>query len=270
LIEKSRSGIYGRALDHSIPYNSSVLEVGCGTGQLTNFLGISCRQVIGTDMALNALRLGEAFRKEHDLDRVRFVQMNLFSPAFKEAQFDVVLSNGVLHHTADPLGGFKRLVPLVKPGGYFILGLYNTFGRLATNLRRQVFRITGGRLRWIDPVLRQEGLSPARQKAWFSDQYRHPHESKHTIGEVLRWFDETGLQFVRGVPSVTPFAESLDPTSLFVSMPRGTALDHFFVQLSQIGGGNREGGFFIMIGRKPSGQTTPSTPGDVLEVSKWD
>jgi len=270
LIEKSRSGIYGRALDRSIPYNSSVLEVGCGTGQLTNFLGISCRQVIGTDMTLNALRLGEAFRKEHDLDRVRFVQMNLFCPAFKEAQFDVVLSNGVLHHTADPLGGFKRLVPLVKPGGYFIVGLYNILGRLATDLRRQLFRITGNRFRWIDPILRQDGLSSSRQKAWFSDQYLHPHESKHSIGEVLRWFDETGLAFVRGVPSVTPFAEPLDPQDLFASMPRGTALDHFLMQIKQISGGNHEGGFFIMIGRKPFGPTTPPIPGDVLKVSKWD
>ncbi len=94
-------------LDESIPYNSTVLEVGCGTGQLTNFLGISCRRVIGTDMCLNSLRLAEDFRREHGLDRVRFVQMNLFKPCFKPEQFDVVLCNGVLHHTADPCGGFQ-------------------------------------------------------------------------------------------------------------------------------------------------------------------
>jgi uncharacterized protein YbaR (Trm112 family) len=37
LIEKSRRGLYARVLDESIPYNVDVLEVGCGTGQLTNF-----------------------------------------------------------------------------------------------------------------------------------------------------------------------------------------------------------------------------------------
>ena len=107
LIEKSRRGLYARVLDESIPYNSDVLEVGCGTGQLTNFLGISCRRVIGTDMCLNSLRLAENFRREHGLNRVRFVQMNLFKPCFKPEQFDVVLCNGVLHHTADPWGGFR-------------------------------------------------------------------------------------------------------------------------------------------------------------------
>ncbi len=159
LIEKSRRGLYARRLDESIPYNSSVLEVGCGTGQLTNFLGMSCRQVIGTDMCLNSLRLGEAFRREHGLTRVRFLQMNLFRPPLESEQFDVVLCNGVLHHTADPYGGYRGLVRLVKPGGYIVIGLYNTYGRLMTDTRRVLFRMTGGHAKWIDPILRRQGQS---------------------------------------------------------------------------------------------------------------
>ncbi len=119
-----------------------MLEVGCGTGQLTNFLGISCRRVIGADLCLNSLRLGERFRREHDLDRVQFVQMNLFRPCFKPEQFDVILCNGVLHHTSDPYGGFRGLLPLLKPGGHIVIGLYNRYGRLMTDTRRRIFRLT--------------------------------------------------------------------------------------------------------------------------------
>ena len=72
LIDKARRGGYAQALDRSIPYNSTVLEVGCGTGQLSNFLGISCRRVIGTDLCLNSLRLGEQFRAAHGLEHVQF------------------------------------------------------------------------------------------------------------------------------------------------------------------------------------------------------
>ena len=97
LIEKSRQGLYARRLDESIPHNSSVLEVGCGTGQLTNFLGIGCRRIVGTDICLNSLKLGEEFRRKHNLSRVRFLQMNLFKPVFNPAQFDVVVCNGVLN-----------------------------------------------------------------------------------------------------------------------------------------------------------------------------
>jgi 2-polyprenyl-3-methyl-5-hydroxy-6-metoxy-1,4-benzoquinol methylase len=252
LIEQSRRGQYARVLDESIRYNTDILEVGCGTGQLTNFLGVSCRRVIGTDMCLNSLRLAERFRREHGLHRVRFVQMNLFKPCFKPEMFDVVLCNGVLHHTADPWVGFQSIQQLVRPGGYIVVRLYNTYGRLMTDLRRNIFRLTGGRAQWLDANLRSRFASPEKRRAWFKDQYRHPHESKHTIGEVLDWFDHCGLQFVRGVPSVAPERKGLDCGNLFEPSGRGTTLDHFLVQAREIITGNREGGCFIMIGKKPT------------------
>jgi len=261
LIEKSRRGQYARALDRSISYNTTVLEVGCGTGQLSNFLGISCRRVIGTDLCLNSLRLGEQFRREHGLHNVRFVQMNLFRPCFKPGSFDVILCNGVLHHTADPFGGFQKLLPLLKPSGYIVIGLYNRYGRLMTDTRRQVFRLTGGRAKWIDPILRSGSRSKAQSRAWFADQYRHPHESKHTIGEVLQWFDHCGVEFIRGVPSTTPGPTSWNRANLFEPEPRGTTLDHLLVQAREVVTGNREGGFFVMIGRRPGAATEAASPG---------
>jgi carbamoyltransferase len=256
LVDKARKGVYARALDRAIPYNSTVLEVGCGTGQLTNFLGISCRRVIGADVCLNSLRLGETFRRKHDLWRVRFLQMNLFRPCLRPEQFDVVICNGVLHSTADPYGGFRSILSLLKPGGHIVIGLYNRYGRLATDLRRQIFRLTGGRAEWLDPILRSGPRAEAKRRAWFADQYLHPHESKHTIDELLRWFDESGVEFVRGVPSFTTEPDTLLGTSLFEPRPRGSALDHVLVQAKEVFAGSREGGFFIGIGKKP--ETRPA------------
>jgi len=250
LVEKARRGKYARALDEAIPYNSQVLEVGCGTGQLSNFLGTSCRRVIGTDLSLNSLRLAECFRRDHGLSRVRFVQANLFQTPFDTEQFDVVLCNGVLHHTSNPRRGFKTLVSLLRPGGYIVVGLYNRYGRLMTDVRRQVFRATRGAGQWLDPYLRSVTMSDSKRVAWFVDQYRHPHESTHTIGEVLHWFAEAGLEFVRSVPSVNGAAD--DGASLFTPSDRGSAWDHFQSQARHIVTGSREGGFFIMVGRRPA------------------
>jgi len=249
LIEKSRRGVYADELNRALPYNSTVLEVGCGTGQLSNFLGVSCRRVIGADMCLNSLRLAETFRREHRLSRVRFVQMNLFRPCFRPAQFDAVLCNGVLHHTGDPRGGFERLVPLLKPGGYIVIGLYNRYGRVMNRLRRQLFTMSGGRGQWLDPYLRHTRLSSDKRRAWFEDQYRHPHESTHTMGEVLEWFERADLEFVRGVPSTT--GESDFEGGLLKRAAAGTSFDHWRAELRQIATGNREGGFFLMIAQKP-------------------
>jgi SAM-dependent methyltransferase len=259
LIEKSRRGVYADELNRALPFNSTVLEVGCGTGQLSNFLGVSCRRVIGADMCLNSLRLAERFRREHRLARVRFVQMNLFRPCFRPGQFDVVLCNGVLHHTGDPRGGFERLVPLVKPGGFIIVGLYNRYGRMLNAVRRRLFAVSGGRGQWLDPYLRGTRLSADKRRAWFEDQYRHPHESTHTFGEVLKWFEGAGLEFIRGVPSTTGEPD-FEGGLLGASAP-GTAFDHWREQIKQVITGSREGGFFLMIAKKPAAHTAhPPAP----------
>jgi carbamoyltransferase len=245
LIEKARRSGLPPALNRAIGYNSTVLEVGCGTGQLTNYLGISCRRVIGTDICANSLRLGEQFRKEHKLDRVRFVQMDLFSPCFEPERFDVIICCGVLHHTPDPFAGFRALLPLLKPGGHIVIGLYNRYGRLLTDLRRRMFRWTDGRCKWIDPILRNGSLNEAQRQAWFADQYLHPHESKHTVGEIIRWFDCSGIEFVR---CVFPGAMS-DVDNLFEAQTPPAKADRFLVQAREALAG-REGGLFLMIGRK--------------------
>jgi len=250
LVSKSRSGLYAKLLGEQLPDNADVLEVGCGTGQLSNFLGITCRSVTGTDLCLNSLGLAGTFRSSHGLSRVRFLQMNLFRPALKPEQYDVVLCNGVLHHTSDPYGGFRSIARLLRPGGLIVIGLYNTYGRLLLDARRVVFRLTGGRFKWIDSYLRTTPMSAEKIDAWFHDQYRHPHESKHTMGEVLDWFRKSGFEFVHGVPPTSPWTDYSEDAALFEREAAGNALERAIAQTQMIATGSREGGFFIMIGRK--------------------
>ena len=61
LRSKARAGVFARLLDEQIPPGALVLEAGCGTAQLTNFLGMDWRRrVIGADLCMNSLRLGRA------------------------------------------------------------------------------------------------------------------------------------------------------------------------------------------------------------------
>ena len=251
LAQKARHGMFAKMLDDQVPPGTLVLECGCGTGQLSNFLAIANRTVFGTDICLNSLRLGERFRAENGLDRACFVQMNLFRPVFKPETFDLVISNGVLHHTSDPFLAFKSIARLVKPGGYLLVGLYHRYGRLITDLRRQLLRLSGDRLTFLDPNLRRGGFGSAKRKAWLMDQYKHPHESKHTIGEVLGWLDTIEFDFIKSIPSFKAFAFS-GRESLFRPETPGTWLERTIVELSQVLHGSREGGFFIVTGRRPT------------------
>ncbi len=258
LAEKANKGVFARLLDEQIPFGSRVIECGCGTGQLSNFLGLRWgRTVFGTDLCLNSLRLAKGFRDRCNIKNAGFLQMNLFRPAFQEGVFDVVISNGVLHHTSDPFGGFKSISRMVKPGGHIIIGLYNTIGRLPTDFRRFLFRMSGDRLRFLDDHMRNKTYNEARKRAWFMDQYKHPHESKHSYTEVVEWYESNGFEFVSSIPKAD-FGNFSQEEKLFEAHDSGTGMSRFLTQAGMMFTG--DGGLFIIIGRKKgSGQPGEST-----------
>jgi carbamoyltransferase len=249
LLEKAREGLFARLLNEQIPYDARVVEIGCGTGQLTNFLSIAHRSVLGVDVCLNSLGLAHAFKSRHGLDRASFAQMNLFRPALKDEFFDVVVSNGVLHHTGDARVAFERIGRLVRPGGHLVVGLYNSYSRSLHYARRSLFRWTGVTGRTLDPHFRDVGTE-RRRDAWFQDQYCHPHETAHTIDEVLDWMDADGFDFVNSIPKPTVGATLAENEQLFEPRSRGTSISRVASQVAALANGYREGGFFIMIGQK--------------------
>ena len=157
LLEKARAGRFARLLNEQIPYDARVVEIGCGTGQLTNFLAIAHRTVLGVDVCLNSLRLAQGFKMRHGLDRATFAQMNLFRPGLKDGFFDVVISNGVLHHTATAAEPSAASVSWSRPGGYLVVGLYNAYSRKLHYARRALFRWTGLHRSLARSALRPDG-----------------------------------------------------------------------------------------------------------------
>jgi ubiquinone/menaquinone biosynthesis C-methylase UbiE/uncharacterized protein YbaR (Trm112 family) len=250
LRQKARRGVFAQGLDDSLPWTAKVLEVGCGTGQLSNFLGeCSTRTVFGADLCLNSLKLAQRFKQANRLERVGFLQANLFRLPLRSDSFDFVVSNGVLHHTSDPRSGFKSMARVLKPGGFILVGLYNAFGRLPTDFRRLMIRYFGECAELLDSRLRKTNLNADRRRAWLRDQYKHPHESKHTYGEVLEWFDESGFEFVASIPGSFG-GGSMETNRLFEPQPRPSRLARFLIQSEMLLKGSADGGLFIMFGRK--------------------
>jgi SAM-dependent methyltransferase len=249
LVEKARAGRFARLLNDQIPYAAPVLEVGCGTGQLTNFLSIAHRAVLGVDVCLNSLGLAQRFKEQNGIERASFAQMNLFRPALRDGSFEYVISNGVLHHTADCRGAFRRIGRLVRPGGYLVVGLYSGYSRRLHYARGTIIRWTGSTSAWLDPHFGHMKAAGKRE-AWYQDQYCHPHETCHTIDEVLGWMDEDRFDFVNSIPKPRGGAEIGLHEELFAPRDPGSAVSRFMSQIGSMGNGYREGGFFIMIGRR--------------------
>jgi 2-polyprenyl-3-methyl-5-hydroxy-6-metoxy-1,4-benzoquinol methylase len=242
----SRSA-FARSLDAAIPEDALVLEMGCGTGQLSLFLASADRLVVGADLSRASLELARGAAERFGIGGVRFVETDVRAPGLRRESFDVVVCNGVLHHTPDPPSSFATLSGLVRPGGVMVVGLYNALARLPLRARRVVARLSN--YRWIpgDPVLRDRRNEAERREAWIRDQYRHVEEHRHTLGEVRGWFRDAGLTWVRAYPSTLLDGEA---NELF-AQEDDWALERMVAQVRWMRSLGHEGGLFAAVGAKP-------------------
>lgn len=98
-----------------------LLDAGCGSGQLSHALADQGLNVIGLDLST-----GVFFAERHRTsDRVHYVHGDLLCPPFASQGFDIIYSQGVLHHTPDTFTAFHKVSQLVRPEGKFFLWLYH-------------------------------------------------------------------------------------------------------------------------------------------------
>jgi len=255
LRKKVEANSFTRNLKNNIGLGKKIIEVGSGTSQLSIALASGTNNlVIALDPTLESLKLGENFASLSNISNCKFVNADMFSDPFKKEYFDVVWCSGVLHHTENPKRGFEIISTWLRPEGYIVIGLYNSYGRIRTGFRQKLFKLlgSGGAARFFvslfDPVLRGN-ISQDKKDAWFQDQYEHPVETWHTMDEVLKWFSENNIEFVSSVPSAN--GDTIDYGNIFVKQNKGSwgtrVLSQIGMLFSPLGG---EGGLFLMIGKK--------------------
>jgi SAM-dependent methyltransferase len=250
LVAKARQSQFVEILDRQLPNRAIVLDAGCGTGRLTNFLGLSWdRRVFGGDICLDALRLANGLRERFRIANAAFLRMDLFRPPFRDDSLDIVIANSVLDHTADARKRFEALLCKVKPGGCILIGGYNSYGRLPSLWRRWASERFAPALDFVDGRLNSGRQNQGGRQARLRDQRRGPRETRHSIDEILAWFDAAEVDFLSSIPAAdgSPLTNS---TPLFEPSSRGSRTVRAAAQLQTLLTGGREGGVFIMIGRK--------------------
>ena len=235
-----------------IGFNKNILEVGCGTGQLSLYFSIGTNnRVYALDPTLESIKLGIEFSKKNKIKNIKFVNADIFDDVFKEQSFDFIWTNGVLHHTKNPKLAFNIVSKYLKKNGYILVGLYNKYGRLRTVFRRFLFKLFGKPIvMFLDPTLRNIKKENKLQiKSWIRDQYEHPVESLHTLDEVLDWFNSNDIEFISSIPRCN--IEEKENSNLFEKTSKGTFLSRLFSQISMLFNNlGSDGGLFIVIGKK--------------------
>lgn len=110
-----------------------LLDAGCGAGYTAsiyldewwrenargNWVGVDISDAV--DVARQSIGLSE---------RIHLVQADITKTPFVENCFDLIFSEGVLHHTPSTQGALNSLIPLLKPGGEFFFYVYKKKGPL--------------------------------------------------------------------------------------------------------------------------------------------
>jgi 2-polyprenyl-3-methyl-5-hydroxy-6-metoxy-1,4-benzoquinol methylase len=251
---------FSETLDRSIPADASIIDVGTGTGQLSAFLSLRRKNVWGIDFSDSSLNKAKALKEKLKLDSWHLKKVDILNSDEVESigeKFDYVLCLGVLHHTGHAYQGFKNILKLLKPKGHIAVGLYNLFGRIPLKARillaKTIFKNNNRVKDWFIRMQIGDVEDKERARGWWNDQYLHPHETSHTIGEVLRWFRKNGIEYYHNVPSSRVFDQSNleisgvwnNTNELYPSIPT-----RLYKQMGWIWKTHREGGYWITFGKK--------------------
>lgn len=246
LIDKASKSLFAKKLDDELPYNSKILEAGCGTGQLSIFLSRYNRKIFGIDLSKGSLLEAKKFIDKNSIENVNLFRMNIFNLMFEDEYFDYIVSNGVLHHTYNPKLAFEKLTKKLKKDGYIIIGLYHKYGRIIQKLRQLMIKFFGSNMKFLDKRF-SENISDKKKYAWFLDQYKNPSETTHTLLEVIEWFNECGIEFISSIPFNFHNDNKLFEKKLMQSNLKTNISE---ISLAFNSRQIYEGGFFIVIGKK--------------------
>ena len=192
-----------------------VLVVGCGTGShaITAALRYRNSRVLAIDLSQASLAYGKRQGEALGVDRIEWARGDILALAGFERRFDMIDCGGVLHQMRKPMGGWRILRNLLKPGGVMKIGLYS-------ELARADYVRLGGELAAVaaaeeDPVDRIRSYrhqiialpddAPLKRVLAQRDFYTlsecrdllfHVEEHHFNLPEIARCLDELDLEFI--------------------------------------------------------------------------
>ena len=106
------------------PPSGTILDAGTGTARIPIII---CQQtpqwqIIGTDLAANMLFIGAKNVEQAGLQsRITLDLVDSKQLPYPDEQFEMVISNSLIHHLPDPLPFFQEIKRVLKPNGAILI-----------------------------------------------------------------------------------------------------------------------------------------------------
>lgn len=129
-IELIEARLRANGYDETFFKGKRCFDGGCGTGRFALAMRrMGAGHVVGADMGGRSLDFARRMAAELGLNEVEFLEMDATDLGrFPDESFDVVVSNGVLHHAVETERGIREHFRITRAGGLFWLYLYGAGG----------------------------------------------------------------------------------------------------------------------------------------------
>jgi 2-polyprenyl-3-methyl-5-hydroxy-6-metoxy-1,4-benzoquinol methylase len=121
---------YLNIIDLHITGKQNVLDIGCGSGVISNLFGMRHpnNKITAIDFA-DSIEYAEHFADLHGINNIHYTKQDFLNFNTTET-FDCIICQGVLHHIPETQQAVDKIMQLLSPGGTLILGVYHPIGKM--------------------------------------------------------------------------------------------------------------------------------------------